>query len=51
MLRNPKVYAAINRAIALIDYNIHNNIHKQNEFQQQTILADESLTKDENLKQ
>src|SRR5205814_3717199 len=40
-----KVNAAINRAYALTDYNIHNDIHKQDEFQQQTILADESLTK------
>ncbi|RGB24703.1 kinase-like domain-containing protein [Rhizophagus diaphanus] len=38
---------AINKSYALTDYNIHNNIHKQFEFQKQTILADESLTKDE----
>src|SRR5438045_1868640 len=44
---NPKVRAAINRAYALTDYNIHNDIHKQDEFCQQTILADKSLTKDE----
>ena len=41
------VHAAINRAYALIDYNIQNNQDKQHEFQKQTILADESLTKDE----
>src|SRR5437762_2390579 len=41
------VYAAIDRAYALIDINIQNNIHKQHEFKKQTILVDESLTKDE----
>ena len=44
---NQKVNAALRRSLALIDYNIHDDIHKQNEFQQQTIFADESLTKDE----
>ncbi len=47
MFSKQKVNAAIDRAIALTDYNIHNNIHKQHEFRQQTIIADESLTKDE----
>ncbi|RIA79813.1 hypothetical protein C1645_839877, partial [Glomus cerebriforme] len=41
------VWAAINRAYALIDYDIQNNIEKQNKFLQQTVLADKSLTKDE----
>ena len=45
--RNQNVNNAINRATALIDYNVHNNIHKQHEFRQQTILADESLTENE----
>src|SRR5438046_9200551 len=40
--------AAGNRAYALMDYNVHNDIHKRHEFQKQTILADESLT--ENVK-
>ncbi|EXX54218.1 hypothetical protein GLOIN_2v933928 [Rhizophagus irregularis DAOM 181602=DAOM 197198] len=44
---NQSVNAAINRAFALTDYNIYNNIHKQDKFQKQTILADESLTENE----
>src|SRR5207247_1344451 len=35
------------RANNLIDYNIHNDRHKRFEFNKQTVLADESLTKDE----
>jgi len=38
---------ALNRTHALIDYNIQNNVDKRHEFKKQTILADESLTKDE----
>ncbi len=41
------IHAALNKSLALLDYNIHNNIHKQHEFRQKTILADKSLTKDE----
>src|SRR2546421_1180514 len=41
------VSAAINRAYALMDYNIHNDIHKQQEFLLQTVLDDKSLTNDE----
>ena len=41
------VHAAINKAYALIDYNIQNNVDKRHEFKKQTILADESLTNDE----
>ena|SRR5438034_10974839 len=41
------VDTAINRAYALIDYNIHNDQHKQYEFTKQTILTDESLTENE----
>src|SRR5437762_3378105 len=40
------VDAAINRAFALMDYNIHNDFHEQQEFLLQTILDDKSLTKD-----
>jgi hypothetical protein len=47
MSYNPKVYAALNRSYALIDYNIHNDVHKQYEFKKQTILTDESLTENE----
>ena len=46
-IRKKLMYAAINRAYVLIDYNIQNNVDKRNEFQKQTILADESLTNDE----
>ena len=46
-IRKELVYAAINRAYALIDYNIQDNVDKQDEFQKQIILADESLTNDE----
>src|ERR1043166_8155930 len=41
------ILAAKNRAFNLIDYSIHNDIHKQYEFRKQTVLADESLTNDE----
>jgi hypothetical protein len=47
VIRENLIDATIHRAYALTDYNIHNNIHKQLEFQKQVILADESLTKDE----
>ena len=46
-IRNELVTAAFNRAYALIDYNIQNNVDKRHEFKKQTILADESLTNDE----
>ena len=41
------MYAEINRAYALIDFNVQNTVNKQNEFKKQTILADESLTNNE----
>ncbi|GET50159.1 kinase-like domain-containing protein [Rhizophagus irregularis DAOM 181602=DAOM 197198] len=37
----------MNRSLALINNNIHNDIHKRYEFRKQTLLADNSLTKDE----
>ena len=46
-IRQELVWAALNRSVALIDYNIHDNFHKQHEFRQQTILNNKSLTKDE----
>src|SRR6266498_6131421 len=46
-IRKELVYAAVNRAFILINTKIHNDIHKQFEFQQQTVLADETLTEDE----
>ncbi|EXX54207.1 polo kinase CDC5 [Rhizophagus irregularis DAOM 197198w] len=47
VIRKELINVAINRAIALIDYNIHNDIDKQHEFIQQTVLADKSFTNDE----
>ena len=46
-VRVESIKIALDRADALIDYNIHNDFHKQHEFRQKTILADKSLTKDE----
>src|SRR3954451_2488792 len=46
-IRKEVVFAAINRAYALIDSSIQNDLVKQHEFKKQTILADEYLTKDE----
>ena len=46
-IRKELVDAAINRAISLINYDIHNDIHKQDEFIRQTVLADKSLSEDE----
>src|ERR1043165_8678412 len=40
------ISAAINRVNALIDLNVYDDIHKQYEFQKQTVLADKSLTED-----
>ena len=42
-----KVESALNRAYALTDYSIHNNLEKQHESRKKNILADKSLTKDE----
>ena len=41
MLDRQKVKAAIARAYALIDYNIHDGIHKQQEFLLQTWKIDQ----------
>src|SRR5437868_814723 len=49
-VRYEKVFSAINRAYALLDYNIHDNIDKRHEFRQQIILDDKSLTEDEKSK-
>src|ERR1051325_8345977 len=46
-IRIELVRAVINRSCNLINYNIHNDIHKRHEFVRQTILADKSLTEDE----
>src|SRR6266498_5089747 len=46
-IRYNLVKAAISKAWASLDYNIHKDFHKQYEFIKQTILADNSLTNDE----
>jgi hypothetical protein len=46
-IRYDLIGAANNRAFHLTDTSIHNDIHKQYEFQKQTVLADKSLTNDE----
>jgi hypothetical protein len=45
--QNKLINNAINRSFALIDHNVHNDMHKQHKFQKQTLLDDESLTKNE----
>jgi hypothetical protein len=42
-----RIQSALGRAHMLIDYNIHKDIHKQYEFIEQIILADNSLTEEE----
>ncbi|RGB25139.1 kinase-like domain-containing protein [Rhizophagus diaphanus] len=46
-IRKKLVWAAINRAYALIDYDIYNDPHIQYEFKKQTILVDKSLAENE----
>ena len=46
-IRYEFICAANNRALNLIDSNLHNDIHKQHEFMKQTVLADKSLSEDE----
>src|SRR5438045_1012625 len=46
-IRHELAAAAYYRSYALVDINIHKNLDEQIEFQKQTILADESLSKDE----
>src|ERR1044072_4192103 len=46
-IREKLVHAVLQKSYNLIDYNVHDDMHKQFEFQQQIILADKSLTKDE----
>ncbi|POG75270.1 kinase-like domain-containing protein [Rhizophagus irregularis DAOM 181602=DAOM 197198] len=47
VIREDLIYTTLNKAYALTDYNIHNDMYKKTEFRKKTILADESLTKDE----
>ena len=46
-IRKDVVWAAYNRVDALLDTSIYNTLDNRFEFKKQTILADESLTKDE----
>ncbi|CAB4408576.1 unnamed protein product [Rhizophagus irregularis] len=46
-IRIELINAVLSRAFASIDYNIYVNFHEQNEFCEQFILADESLTEEE----
>ncbi|EXX64102.1 Cla4p [Rhizophagus irregularis DAOM 197198w] len=46
-IQRESVYAAINNANMSIDYNVHDDIHKQNKFMVETIIVDNSLTDDE----
>jgi hypothetical protein len=48
-IRRDLICAALNRAFALVDYNIHKGFHEQYKFNQQTILADDSLTEEEKI--
>ena len=41
------VQAALNKSVALINYNINDDFHKRHELKKQKILADNSLTNDE----
>jgi hypothetical protein len=47
IIREDLICATTNRIVSSINYNIHNNFHKQYEFIKQNILADSYLTNDE----
>ncbi|POG65487.1 hypothetical protein GLOIN_2v1781633 [Rhizophagus irregularis DAOM 181602=DAOM 197198] len=46
-IRYDLIRRVIVRAVLSINYNIHNDFHKQHEFMQQAILDDNSLTEEE----
>jgi hypothetical protein len=46
-IREELVYTTLHRASTLIDYNIHDDFHKEYEFIKQIVLANNSLTDDE----
>src|SRR2546421_12787810 len=46
-IRRELVYATLDKADALTDFDIHNDITKRYEFKKKVILDDESLTMDE----
>src|SRR6266498_4087746 len=47
VIRKEFISATLSRSHGLIDYNIHDDLHKRHECKKQTVLADNSLTKDE----
>jgi hypothetical protein len=47
IIRKELAHAVLAKSIALIDYNIHIDIHKQYKFRQKIVLSDNSLTEDE----
>ncbi|GES79177.1 kinase-like domain-containing protein [Rhizophagus clarus] len=46
-IRYDLIHAALNRAFTSIDYNIHEDFHKNYELRNQIVLADDSLTEEE----
>jgi len=48
-IQNELVNTAIDRAFALVDYDVHNDFHKRHKFKQKTILADKYLTRDKKI--
>src|SRR6266536_6391164 len=46
-IRKEVISTAINKADALINKNIHNNIDKQYDFRKQTVFSDKTLTNEE----
>ena len=52
MSSNPTklLLAAYERALALTDYKVHDNLYKRHEFRKQTILADNTLSMNEKVK-
>jgi hypothetical protein len=51
VIQEELVQATINRSHVLIDYNVHDDMHKRYEFKKQIILTDNSLTEVEKLLQ
>ncbi|RGB33877.1 kinase-like domain-containing protein [Rhizophagus diaphanus] len=46
-IRREAIRAALNKSLAIVDYNVCDDMHKQHTFREQTLLADKSLTEDE----
>ncbi|RIA91661.1 kinase-like domain-containing protein [Glomus cerebriforme] len=49
IIRSELIDSVLEKSYALIDYNIHDNMYKQHDFEIQTVIADESLTEEEKL--